>query len=180
MADLRGAKVTDRISRYGTITILYGDMLSVDDGGEIYFCSELLNFVGLRARVAGGVLEVLKGRLTVARIPGRKLVRIDLQDWESVLSNGWLYSDFFQDTRFKKRFEEALNLAESGRKPGLYDNSPFARVDKKLAGRSLFVLENLDKTIAVFTKRGERVNFVIGTPLAFKRWGRRVPRSEGM
>ncbi len=115
----------------------------------------------------------------VEEIPYENLVPVNLSECH-VHKNGYLQynpeGEIYPDGSPWYGEGDALDQAMRGENPRFLDNSPFTRVDEKLAGKEVIRLECDSAEFIVFTKEGERLESKTHHPLSFAKW---APKSEG-
>ncbi len=124
------------------------------------------------ARISRGHVEVFDSdNKVVDKIPFNKFVTVDSRRCV-VADNGYLFS--VGDKDYISHLAKALDKADRGEEPDVFDNSEFVHVSPNFRGQKLIQLSggSIEKTVAVFTPDGTPVEFVKDTPLAYKRWGK--------
>lgn len=174
---------------YANSVINDTNMCSPDYGGGWYWSEKLPPYGNEEyyAKLSNNKVIVFrrKGRRKMAVIPACEVLY--LRDvYEVVVSrNGYLsfigayglgMSDLSRAHKDNDRYMQALDKALKGKKPGVYDGSPFTQVSPALKGKVLIELSfdyidwKADSRL-VFTKEGEVVISSTDTPISYERWG---------
>lgn len=187
-----------KITPWGTVHFLAkGVRPSRPGDGSKHFHKRLLGLAarGYKATVVGDRLMATgPSGSPVITIPCQELKYVSrhrmvmvrkngyLQDTEQLtLSNTVLINDKLEkeEEQYKAKLWAAIDRAENGLKPSMFDNSFFLKVSGALAGRELFMLEfnfGISKEdFKVLTPDGQRVKFSARRPLAFAKWGEKPP-----
>lgn len=186
-AEYGGHKVAKgKVLDYGTVRLLFVHVRETDDTleGGLHWSPKLVRYSQLgnhTARIKDSQLEVLNSNNEVVEtISGQEIFYVDHGGINVVTSSGFLSHE-----PVGTLLETALSEAELGRKPKLLDDSDFVKVDKKLVGEKLFVLQFCNwgtghaNEARVFTLDGRNeIECSVENPLAYSRWGERFVSSR--
>lgn len=132
---------------------------------------------GYRAVIANEVVEVVaEDGVVVEEIPHSDFIVVEVRE-SLVHNNGYLECTLGRGTELHDgtwaQIIPALEQAAKGEKPEFCDNSPFVKVDPKLAGQEVIQLRHGTydgEDAMVYSRDGEHIHSTFHFPLSYAKW----------